>query len=71
MSTIIFRKKGNNMANQDIRNEIKESGLYKWQIAERIGMNDGNFSRLLRRELSDEKKTLIRSAIKELKEGAK
>lgn len=55
------------MKNQDIRNEVKSAGLKLWQIAERLGINDGNFSRLLRRELSDEKKTEIRSIIEKLK----
>ncbi len=55
------------MKNQDIRNEIKAAGLKLWQIAEKLGINDGNFSRLLRRELSAEKKTEIRSIIEKFK----
>ncbi len=55
------------MKNQDIRNEIKVAGLKLWQIAEGLGINDGNLSRLLRRELSDEKKAEIRSIIEKLK----
>lgn len=55
------------MKNQDIRNEIKAAGLKLWQIAEGLGINDGNFSRLLRRELSGEKKAEIRSIIEKLK----
>lgn len=58
------------MNNQDIRQEITESGLKYWQVADKIGLTDGNFSRLLRFELSDEKKEKIRSAIAELKAGA-
>lgn len=57
------------MKNQDIRNEVKESGLKLWQIAEKLGINDGNFSRMLRKELSDEKKAEIRAIIEELKGG--
>ena len=57
------------MANQDIRQEIIASDLRYWQVAEKIGLTDGNFSRLLRHELPPEKKEEIRSAIAELKEG--
>ena len=54
------------MKNQDIRTEIKSAGLYFWQIADSLGMNDGNFSRKLRHELSAEEKARIRAIIAEL-----
>lgn len=57
------------MKNQDIRNEVAASGLKLWQIADKLGMTDGNFSRRLRKELSDEKKAEIRAIIEELKRG--
>lgn len=57
------------MKNLDIRNEITNSGLNYWQVAEGIGVSDSTFSRLLRHELPDEKKEEIRAAIRELKEG--
>ena len=57
------------MKNQDIRNEVTNAGLKLWQIAEKLGINDGNFSRMLRNELSDEKKAEIRAIIEELKDG--
>ena len=52
--------------NTDIRSEIKSAGLYLWQIADELGINDGNFSRKLRHELSDEEKERIRMIIVEL-----
>ena len=55
--------------NNDIRQEIANAELYLWQVAEVIGVNDSNFSRMLRRELPEEKKNRIRKAIKELKRG--
>lgn len=55
------------MKNKDIREEIKRAGLKLWQVAEKLGINDGNFSRLLRKELSAEKKAEIRAIIAELK----
>ena len=57
------------MKNQDIRNEITEAGLKLWQIADELGMADSNFSKLLRKEFSAEKKEEIRGIIKKLKEG--
>lgn len=51
------------MKNKDIRTEIKAAGLYLWQIADALGINDGNFSRKLRHELPDEEKARIRAII--------
>ena len=56
------------MQNADIRQEVKAAGLCLWQVAEKYGCNDGNFSRLLRHELPEEKKAHIRSIIAKLKE---
>lgn len=58
------------MQNMDIRQEAKSAGVKLWQIAEGLGINDGNFSRRLRRELPDQEKARIRTIIKGLKEGA-
>ena len=69
MSTTKYEKRGKKMKNLDIRQEVKESGLFLWQIADKLNISDNWLSRLLRHELSDEKKSEIRSAIKELKEG--
>ncbi len=57
------------MKNLDIRDEIKTAGLRFWQIADTLGINDGNFSRKLRHELPEEEKRRIREAIKALREG--
>ena len=53
------------MANEEIRQAAKESGVKLWEVADRIGMNDGNFSRKLRHELSTEMKSQIMTAISE------
>lgn len=47
------------MKNKDIREYAKSHGVKLWQIAEELNMNDGNFSRKLRFELSDETKQQI------------
>lgn len=56
-------------ANQVIRNAAKSAGIKLWQIAYEIGMTDGNFSRMLRKELSDEKKSEIFRIIENLQGG--
>lgn len=53
--------------NTDIRAEVKQAGLKLWEVAEKIGTTDSGMSVMLRHELTDEKKSIIRSAIKELK----
>ena len=57
--------------NQVIRETAKEKGVALWQIADKLGINDGNFSRKLRHELADEEKNRILNIIHELAEGVK
>ncbi len=54
--------------NDVIRNAAKAKGIRLWQIAEKLGMNDGNFSRKLRRELPEEEQRRILGIIEELPE---
>ncbi|WML56670.1 hypothetical protein [Neobacillus sp. PS2-9] len=57
------------LKNMDIRSAIEDAGLYYWQIALKYGINDGNFSRLLRRDLTKAQKEKIITIIKELKDS--
>ncbi|KAF1084855.1 hypothetical protein SPSYN_02025 [Sporotomaculum syntrophicum] len=57
-------------ANQDIRGSVKKAGLYLWQVADKYGLVDSNFSRLLRKELPADKKERIFKIIDELKKEA-
>lgn len=54
------------MANLEIRMEAKRHGVFLWQVAARCGMNDGNFSRKLRKELPPEEKKKILGIIAQL-----
>lgn len=54
------------MKNIDIRLAAQAKNIKLWQIAERKGYNDGNFSRKLRKELSDAEKANIMQIIDEL-----
>ena len=56
------------MYNLDIRKAIETSNFKYWQVANKLKMTDGNFSRLLRVELDESNKNKILNAIKELKE---
>ena len=57
-------------ANEDIRKAASEAGVKLWMVAEAIGMNDSCFSRLLRRELPDERKQTIFQAIEQVAKEA-
>lgn len=54
------------MHNKDIRDYAKRHNVKLWQIAKQLHINDGNFSRKLRVELSDEKKAVIYKIIDDL-----
>jgi len=54
------------MANQTIREAAARSGVRLWQIAARLNLNDGNFSRKLRVELPPEEQEKILAIISEL-----
>ncbi|MES5265455.1 hypothetical protein [Priestia megaterium] len=55
--------------NQDIRDAIKEARLKQWQVADIYGLSEGNFSRMLRKELSLTKKEKVFAAIEKARKG--
>lgn len=55
------------MKNIEIREAAKAAGVKLWQIADKLGITDGNFSRKLRKELNSAEKTQIMAIITELK----
>lgn len=54
------------MCNKDIREYAKLKKIKLWQIANALNITDGNFSRKLRYEFSDDKKVEIFKIIDEL-----
>ena len=54
------------MKNIDIRDYARIKDVKLWQIANALHINDGNFSRKLRVELTEDKKQEIRAIIDEL-----
>lgn len=55
------------LSNNDVRNAIKEANVLYWRVAEEIGITDGSFSRMLRKELPEEKKEKIYQAIEKIR----
>ena len=45
--------------NVDIREMAKLKGVYLWQITDKLEMDNGNFSKKLRKELSENEKRKI------------
>lgn len=58
------------MANTEIKEFIKKSGLTQWKIADFLQIHENTLVRRLRYELSPEEKQEIYKAIEELKKGA-
>lgn len=55
------------MTGTEVKRLAKQNGVYLWQIAEKLRINDGNFSRKLRKPLSDEDTARVLAAIDQLK----
>lgn len=50
----------------EIRRYILNKGILLWKVADKLGMSDGNFSRKLRHNFSEEDYNKIVSAVDEL-----
>lgn len=55
------------MSKVEIKALIHESGLKCWQVAEKWGISEGNFSRKLRKPFSDAEVVKLKNIISELK----
>ena len=54
----------------EIRRYILDKGILLWKVADKLGMSDGNFSRKLRHNFSEEDYNKIVSAVDELSKKA-
>lgn len=54
------------MRNKDLRDYARIKDVKLWQIAEKLNLQDSNFSRMLRYEITKEKKEEIIAIIDEL-----
>lgn len=59
-------RKETKMTKAEIKRLAADAGLYLWQIAEKLGINDSNFSRKLRRPLSEADTAKVLAAIEQL-----
>ena len=50
----------------EIRQYILDNGILLWKVADKLGISDGNFSRKLRHNFSEEDYDKILSAVDEL-----
>ncbi len=57
------------MANEEIKNLIKKHRLFRYEIAEVMGVSEGYLSTILRKPLSDDHKKQIIEAIKKITES--
>lgn len=54
------------MRNKDIKDYIKSKNVPFWRVAERLGIADSSFSRMLRYKITNEKKEEIKRIADEL-----
>lgn len=54
------------MCNADIRAVAKQNGVYLYAIADKLGVSEPTMTRLMRRELPEEKKTQLKELIAEI-----
>ena len=53
-------------ANEKLKAYAKEREVFLWQIAERLSLQDSNFSKKLRRELPEEERERILAIIDQI-----
>jgi hypothetical protein len=53
--------------NIEVRNAIKKSDLYFWQVAEEMQIHENTLYRMLRHDLSDNQRARILDAINQIK----
>ena len=61
-------KRGEKMSGTEIKAYILEQGVRLWQVAQKLNMNDGNFSRKLRNNFTDAEVKQIKTIVQELKQ---
>lgn len=56
-----------NRKNADLRQAARAAGVYFWQIAQLWGVSEAYMTRLMRQDLTEEKRQQFLSAVEELK----
>lgn len=55
------------MSGAEIKSYILSEGIRLWQVADKLGITDGNFSRRLRKTFNDNEINKIKAIVNELK----
>ena len=63
-----FKSEVKLLSGAEVKAFILEQGLRLWQVAQKLNMNDGNFSRKLRNNFTDDEVKQIKTIVKELKQ---
>ncbi|MGM9936135.1 MAG: hypothetical protein ACI38A_02215 [Candidatus Ornithomonoglobus sp.] len=58
------------MSNKELKQKMKDSGLYQWQVAVEIGISEMTLIRWFRTPMSKERIERVNAAIETLKAGA-
>lgn len=56
-----------NQKNADLRQAARAAGVYFWQIAQLWGVSEAYMTRLMRQDLTEEKRQQFLSAVEQLK----
>ena len=59
------------MTGTEVKTFIKSEGVCLWQVAEKLGFNDGNFSRRLRKPFTDDEFERISEIVTSVKKESK
>ena len=51
------------VCNEDLRNEIRIANVKQWEVADAIGISEMTMVKWLRKELSPDKKAMVRDGI--------
>lgn len=54
------------VSNSEIREAARTAGVKLWEIAEKMGITDANFSRKLRREFPDDERNEVLRIIQDI-----
>ena len=57
------------MCNEMIRREMKRCGIYCWQVADKLGVAESTFYRMMRHELPEKRRSEVLAAIGKVKAG--
>lgn len=55
------------MANEQINKLLKIEGIRKWQIAKKLGIHEGTFSKWFREQMTKEQEMQVISAVEDIK----